>query len=120
MSIKELITSALLITGSFAADDEYLGQFERGHAALKTWVYSVKWLYDLYASSNNIVVKDIGALGLDDEFPYDTTFASMGSMFICTVLCPEVIRYKEIYEDMSKQVRILCASDIAPTVSRYP
>ncbi|MBQ1225849.1 MAG: hypothetical protein IIX75_02030 [Clostridia bacterium] len=120
MTIKELITSALLMTGRFAADDEYPAELERGHATLKTWVHSVKWLYDLYASSNNITIKEIGELGLNDEFPYDTSFASMASMFLCTVLCPEVIRYKEIYEDMSKQVRILCASDVAATVSRYP
>lgn len=120
MTVKELITSALLITGRFAADDEYPAELERGHAALKTWVHSVKWLYDLYASSNSIITTELGELGLEDEFPYDTSFASMCSMFICTALCPDVIRYKEIYEDMSQQVRILCASDIAPTVSRYP
>ena len=43
----------------------------------------------------------------------------MAAMFTCAVLCPEVIRYKEIYDDMSNHVRILCSSEITSTVSRY-
>lgn len=119
MNIKELITEALLMMGKFSADDEYPAYLERGHATVKHWIYSIKWLYDLYARSNSIEPAEIGALGLDDKFPYDTTFASMAAMFTCAVLCPEVIRYKEIYDDMSNHVRILCSSEITSTVSRY-
>ena len=119
MTIQELITSALLMIGKFAADDDYPAYLERGHATVKHWIHSIKWLYDLYAKSSSFPTAEIGTLDLTDEFPYDTSFASMAAMFTCAVLAPEVIRYKEIYDDMSNHVRILCSSEITSTVSRY-
>ena len=119
MKINDVIKSALQTIGKFFVEEDYDAYTERSHAIIKNWIYSIKWLYDLYAASNAIPTKEIGSLEPEDEFPYDTSFASMAAMFACAVLCPEVSRYKEIYDDMSNHVRILCSSEIGSTVSRY-